>query len=472
MRKIPGIYEENGYTKVRVWLGPKRNPNGSINRPYRRSFGPYSNENIQRAKNHIEAVRDNFKKGIRPAPEPEPLAVPSACDIYHDRHWVKNHRRTPEAIRNIGYKLNSFRIYWPTQALHNLLPNEIERYVAWRKGSKLPEDQPVTGAACVPVSASTVDNELNILSSMFGMIEKWQERREIGPYLLPTNTHGVPFNPVGFVERDSLIGTKRERSATRNELVKGKEYCDAKDPDMLVMIERSITTGLRKTDLQKVNGLADVRGVLSKSKEKKLFRMPVDFSRRIDYTNFDRRWDAFRKACGMEDFHWHDWRHTAGTMLSLLGFTDEQIQQFYGHATVQQTRDYINTGKERLRAHVEGLQGHLKDVWKDVQPPAAIDLTKKVCRGCGVLKPLEAYGKHLAFKSGLDSRCKVCNYQRLVEQRKRNPAIREKEYANNRSRAVSSVVEHRPHTTRVAGSSPALPTISMIDHGVSNSVSK
>lgn len=469
--KIPqGVYEENGYTKIRIWLGPKRNPDGTENKPYRRSMGHWSNETIQKAKNHIDEVRRAFEKGFKLPPEPKPLSVTTACDLYYERHWLKKRGRTVDGIRNVGYKLKVFKAYWRTCALHMLLPKQIEHYMAWRKGSKMPDDQPVTGAQCEPVSDGTIDNELNILSSLFAMIEKWQERREIGPYLLPTNTFGVPFNPVEYVERDSLIETKRERVASRDELVKVKEYCDANDPDMLIMIERAICTGLRKTDLEKVNGLIDVRGVLSKTKERKLFRMPVDFSRRISYKNFDRRWDDLREACKMQDFHWHDWRATSATMLSLLGFTDQQVAQLLGHSIGSKITDgYIRSGSERLRPQVDALKGKLTEVWKDAQPAVPTDPTRKRCRGCGELKPLQAYGKHSGFKSGLDSRCRPCNYKRLVEQRRRNPNLRVVEYAKKRLRAVSSAVEHLPHTEGATGSSPVLPTISKLP-GNGNSI--
>lgn len=471
MKYDRGVYSYKGYVRVRIWLGPKRNPDGTENAPYQRSMGCVCNPHIQKANNHVKEVRGNFEKGLKPAPDPEALAVPTACDIYHKRHWVEKRGRSAESVRNIAYKLNFFRTYWKARAWHTILVDEIEAYMGWRKGvldetgNKLLTPRP-------GVSDGTVDNELNILSSMFNEIEKWINRRAIAPYLLPTNTLGNTFNPVEYIERDSLIETKRERTASRQELVKLKEYCDANDPDMLIMIERAICTGLRKTDLEKVNGLKDVRGVLSKSKEKKLFRMPIDFSLRINYKNFDRRWDAVRTACDMKDFHWHDWRHTAGTMLSLLGFSDEDIQKFYDHSSLRQTQDYINTGKERLRPQVEGLRGHLAEIWKEAKPAALQDPAMKVCRGCGELKPLKAYGKHSAFKSGLDSRCKACNYKRLVAQRRLNPEIRVHEYAKNRIRAVSSAVEHLPHTEGATGSSPVLPTISIRGRSVSNSVSK
>ena len=120
MIRFPGISEERGYTVIRIWLGPKRNIDGSINPAYRRTFGPYNNANIQRAKNHIIEVREAFKRGQAPPPEQEPLAVVRACDLYHKFHYVQKRGRSAESIRNIGYKLNIFREYWPKEAWHNL----------------------------------------------------------------------------------------------------------------------------------------------------------------------------------------------------------------------------------------------------------------------------------------------------------------------------------------------------------------
>jgi len=463
MKKIQGIYEENGYTKIRIWIGPKRNPDGGFNPPYRRSMGVYNNENIQRAKNHIDNIRRDLQKGIRPMPEPEPVVVPMVCDIYYKRHWVNKRGRSAESIRNVGYKLNFFRTYWKTRAWHTINSQDIEEYMVWRKRQKGPKGE--------PIADGTVDNELNLLSSMFTMMREWNNRREIGPYSLPTTVEGIPYNPVECIERDSLVGTKRERVATLEELCKVKAYCNEHDPDMWHWITRAIITGLRKTDLSMVNGLADVRGVLSKSKEKKLFRFLLDFSVRLQDKNFTGRWNNLREACDMMDFHWHDWRHTSATMLKFLGFSDKQIQEFLHHTSEEQTRDYINTGGKHLEPQVKALQGSLDGVSQSVPPSLPQDASKKVCLGCGELKPLEAYGKHSAFKSGLNSRCRACNYKATKEQRQRNPAARAKEYAKKQSRSLNSAVECLPHTEEVASSNLAGTTISEKDRSVSKSVS-
>lgn len=427
MRKIPGVYEENGYTKVRIWLGPKRNPDGSINKPYRRSLGVYNNANIQLAKTHIEKTREAFKAGIMPGNEPEPLPVPLACDAYFKRDWVDNPKRTRRSVRNTGYGIERFKDYWRARAWHTLLPMDIEAYVAARKK--------------LGIKDNTINRELALLSAMFTKVDHWVERREFGPYLLPTNTHGETYNPVEYVSRASTIESKRERVASNEELLKVKIYCDRQDPDMLEIILRAMITGLRQGDLERVNGHADVRGMLSKSREKKLFRFPLDFSHKLNYKNFRRRWNDLRVACDMEDFHWHDWRHTSGTTLYILGFTLEQIRQFYGHATIEQTMDYINLGKESLRPHVEALQGHMAKLLAKAPAPqlaAPVDPNIKICRGCHQPKDRRTdFSKHSAAGDGLNSRCRKCTYEAVKAARAANPNLRVREYAGRRLKVES-----------------------------------
>ena len=343
-----------------------------------------------------------------------------------------------------------------------ITPQAIEAYIVWRKDKTGPKGEPITDG--------TINTELNTLSSMFTVIEELVVRRDIPPYFLPTTTKGQTYNPVAFVPRDSFVTSERERVVTDAEMVKVKVYCDEHDKDMLEMIKRAILTGLRKTDLEKVNGLTDVRGILSKSNEKKLFRMPLDFSVRINYKNFDRRWNALRAACGMKDFVWHDWRHSAATMLKGMGFTMKQIQEFLGHSTEKMTDKYVNQGKERLAPQVKGLDDHVERVWKDApvyQPPAPVSLDAKVCLGCKNTLPMDSFGKSAAFKDGKNSRCKRCNYLQTAERRKNNPSLRAKEYAKYKDprRSPSSAVEHSLHMRGVVGSNPTETTISVKAHG-------
>ena len=56
MRRIQGINNDRGYTKLRIWLGPKRNGDGTQNKPFVKYFGPYNHVNIVRAKNFMDEV--------------------------------------------------------------------------------------------------------------------------------------------------------------------------------------------------------------------------------------------------------------------------------------------------------------------------------------------------------------------------------------------------------------------------------
>lgn len=55
-------------------------------------------------------------------------------------------------------------------------------------------------------------------------------------------------------------------------------------------------------------------------------------------------------------------------------------------------------------------------------------MTSKICRGCGVDKPLTSYNRHKDCKHGVHSRCKACDkayqrsrYQKLTADGKRHP---------------------------------------------------
>jgi integrase len=437
-----GVYKYGGYVRIRIWLGPKRNPDGTLNPPYQRSWGCICNQHIQEANNHVRETRDNFKKGIMPGNEPEPWPMPVGCDIYYKREWINNRHRSRRGVKNTGYAIERFKRFWRTRAGHTILPRDIELYVDWRRGLVDANGAPLKVRGVV-IKENTITRELATLSAMFVKLNEWNERREIGPYLMPTNTHGHPYNPVEFVKRSPSAESKRERVASDQEMVLVITYCRRHDPDMLEIIIRAMITGLRQSDLEKVNGHADVRGILSKSREKKLFRFPLDFSRKLNYTNFRRRWDALRTACGMEDFHWHDWRHTSGTILYILGFTIRQIQLFYGHATEDQTWDYINLGKERLKPHVEALRGHMTNLLAKApvpQLPAPVDPDVKVCRGCHAPKSrLTDFGKHSASPDGLNSRCRKCCYAATKAARLADPSLRQREYEARRQKPSAAL---------------------------------
>ncbi|HEU4391143.1 MAG TPA: tyrosine-type recombinase/integrase [Blastocatellia bacterium] len=69
---------------------------------------------------------------------------------------------------------------------------------------------------------------------------------------------------------------------------------------------------------------------------------------------------GFNGACtdaGIDDFRFHDLRHTAGTRLADAGADAFIIAEILGHATLQMTKRYTHATDERKRRAVEALTG-------------------------------------------------------------------------------------------------------------------
>jgi len=217
MRRIQGIRNDGGYTELRIWLGPKRNLDGTENKPYRRTFGPYTLQNIFRAKAHMDQVRQDFKKGKLPEPDPKPLLFRDACDIFYRLHW-ENRDRSVKALRNIRSKLNTYKNYslWAVKPIHAFRPRDIEKFR---------QDRAASGKGL-----GTINQEQGLLSSLFARMEEYVRREDIEPVLLP------PFNPCQYVEQPSTDHLKRDRVASRDELKRLHAWCTQYDPEMLEAI--------------------------------------------------------------------------------------------------------------------------------------------------------------------------------------------------------------------------------------------
>jgi integrase len=76
------------------------------------------------------------------------------------------------------------------------------------------------------------------------------------------------------------------------------------------------------------------------------------------------RWDTYRSAferaveiAKIDDFHFHDLRHTFASWLVMAGRPIAEVKELLGHATLAMTMRYAHLAPERLRAAVEVLDG-------------------------------------------------------------------------------------------------------------------
>lgn len=77
-------------------------------------------------------------------------------------------------------------------------------------------------------------------------------------------------------------------------------------------------------------------------------------------------WEAVLKEAKLEDFHFHDLRHTCGSWLVQSGVPLADVKEVLGHSTIRMTERYAHNAPENSRAAVEKLNalsqtGHTSD---------------------------------------------------------------------------------------------------------------
>jgi integrase len=66
-------------------------------------------------------------------------------------------------------------------------------------------------------------------------------------------------------------------------------------------------------------------------------------------------WDRVRAAAQLEDFHFHDLRHSCATALRRRGAGLDVIQRILGHSTLAMVMRYAHVGEELVRAAIHDL---------------------------------------------------------------------------------------------------------------------
>ncbi|MGF6611873.1 integrase [Paraburkholderia sp. WSM4175] len=64
--------------------------------------------------------------------------------------------------------------------------------------------------------------------------------------------------------------------------------------------------------------------------------------------NIRPAWDAARRKAGIEDFRFHDLRHTTASYLAMGGATAPEIAEILGHKTLNMVKRYAHFGKDHI----------------------------------------------------------------------------------------------------------------------------
>ena len=237
-----------------------------------------------------------------------------------------------------------------TLALGRINPGALQKYADARMSQS---------------AASTVRQELQILSGLF----REAMRRDL-----------ADRNPVSLVRKPRLD----------NEIVR---YLDPSEEKRLLeeaqeplrsAILVALHSGLREEE-EAALGWGDVRAsegilVIRKTKNRRVRVLPMNgtlratlealprhpespyvFTNRRTGTRYDRfNTRAWRRVLGrarIENFRWHDLRHTFGSRLAQAGRSILEIKELMGHSDVTVTLRYTHLAPNNLREAVRALDG-------------------------------------------------------------------------------------------------------------------
>lgn len=86
---------------------------------------------------------------------------------------------------------------------------------------------------------------------------------------------------------------------------------------------------------------------------------PKPRAKKAECVDLHAPWVAARKAAGLDDFHWHDLRHTAASYLAMSGVSLVEIAKVLGHRTLQMVARYSHLSDGHIVATGEKLAARL-----------------------------------------------------------------------------------------------------------------
>lgn len=151
-----------------------------------------------------------------------------------------------------------------------------------------------------------------------------------------------------------------------------------KHPDLYLAVLLSLTTGARQAEIMSLrygqidfnrkvitlektkNGdkraLALVSESLALLQERTKVRNiaddrvfpPTKFAKKSEYLDLRQPWEVALKEAGIENFHWHDLRHTAASYLAMAGVSLVEIAKILGHRSLEMVARYAHLSDEHI----------------------------------------------------------------------------------------------------------------------------
>ncbi|MCB1770973.1 MAG: tyrosine-type recombinase/integrase, partial [Candidatus Competibacteraceae bacterium] len=74
---------------------------------------------------------------------------------------------------------------------------------------------------------------------------------------------------------------------------------------------------------------------------------------------FRHAWDIALEVAQIEDFHWHDLRHSAASYLAMSGATLQEIAAILGHKTLAMVKRYAHLSEPHTASVVNRMNAKI-----------------------------------------------------------------------------------------------------------------
>ena len=223
------------------------------------------------------------------------------------------------------------------------------------------------------VQQQTVNRSLTVIKHMFKKAVEWSMTKT---------------NPATGVKRFTVV-SERTRFLSADDVQAILQKCkeDLTSPWLYPLVKLALNTGMRQGELlslewKAVNFERDTINVLqTKTMRWKTISINTDALEALNWLQSNRYgdylfmwpwggmvgkttvYDAFKRACkaaGIEDFHFHDLRHTFPSHLVMAGVDLLTVKELLGHKQINMTVRYSHLAPEHTAQAVAKLTGRFK----------------------------------------------------------------------------------------------------------------
>ena len=204
-------------------------------------------------------------------------------------------------------------------------------------------------------SPSTVNRYLTTMQGVFSVAVKEWELLDINPFFRVKKLK-EPQGRIRFLENDERTRLLEECKKAANPYLypavivalstgaRKMEVLGLKWEDVDLANERAILKDTKNGERRSINLLGEVNNIIAKLYNERKPNAIYVFPSNDGTKPFDimRSWRAAIKRAGIENFRFHDLRHTTASYLAMQGKSLGEIADVLGHKTLQMVKRYAH----------------------------------------------------------------------------------------------------------------------------------